>query len=112
MKDQDLIISTLCKLNQNILKEVSELRKEQEKSKVSLHHMITYFLQDSTIINDLMKEHQNQDNSWSTCLNEMEEKFTVLNEKFLAKLKEKEDIIVALQEYLEQCIASNATSSP
>ena len=41
----------------------------------------------------------------------MEVKFTLLDDKFLVELKEKEDIIVALQDDLEQCTASNATSS-
>ena len=56
MEDKDLIMSTLLKLNQNLLKEVSELWKEQEKSKFSLHHLSTYFLRDFRLINDLIKE--------------------------------------------------------
>jgi hypothetical protein len=37
----------------------------------------------------------------------MEEKFTLLNEHFLADLKEKEDIISCLQKDLQQSLASN-----
>ena len=89
MEKKDLIISTLHNLNQNLVKEVSELWKEQEKSKVALHHTSTYYLRDSRLVNDLMKEHQDQANAWYTCFEEMEENLTLLIEKFFTEIKEK-----------------------
>jgi hypothetical protein len=44
----------------------------------------------------LMEKHQDQVDTWTTCNNEVEDKFTLLNEYFLAILKEKEDIIACL----------------
>jgi hypothetical protein len=43
-----------------------------------------------------MEEHQAQVDTWTTRINEMEEKFTLLNEHSFADLKEKEDIIACL----------------
>lgn len=60
MEDEYLIILSLCKINQNIVKEVSELEKEQDKSKIAFHHMSTFFIIDSRLINDLRKENQDQ----------------------------------------------------
>jgi hypothetical protein len=54
-----------------------------------------------------MEKLQAQVDTWTTRFNEMEEKFTLLNEHFLAKLKEKEDIIACLQKYLQQSLDSN-----
>ena len=48
--------------------------------------------------------------SWTTHINDMEEKLTLLNEYFLVELKEKEDIIVCLQKYMKQFLHSNGTS--
>jgi hypothetical protein len=54
-----------------------------------------------------MEKHQAQVDTWTTHFNEMEEKFTLLNEHFLVDLKEKEDIIACLQKDLQQSLASN-----
>jgi hypothetical protein len=55
---------------------------------------------DSGLIGSLIEEHQAQVDSWTTCINEMEEKFNILNEHFLYDLKEKEDIFSYLQKDL------------
>jgi len=43
MENKDAIISTLQSLNLKLVKEVNKLRGEQEKSKISLQNMSTYF---------------------------------------------------------------------
>jgi len=55
--------------------------------------MSTYFLKGSRLIGGLVEKHRDQFDSWTTKFNEMEEKFTLLNEHFVVDLKEKEDII-------------------
>jgi hypothetical protein len=47
-----------------------------------------------------MEKHQTQVDTWITQINEMEDKFTLLNEHFLDDLKRKEDIIAYLQKDL------------
>jgi len=69
--------------------------------------MCTYFSTDFGLIVSLMEEHQAQVDTWTTHINEMKEKCTLLNEHFLADLKEKEDIIACLHKYLQQSLASN-----
>jgi hypothetical protein len=54
-----------------------------------------------------VENQEDQVDTWSTHINEMEEKFTLLNEHFLANLKEKEDIIACFQKYLQQYLSSN-----
>jgi hypothetical protein len=56
-----------------------------------------------------MEHHQAQVDTWTTCINEMEDKFTLLNEHLLVDLKEKENIIACLQKYLQQSHASYTT---
>jgi hypothetical protein len=107
MEDKDAVISTLQSLNLKLVKEVSKLRGEQERSKICLQNMCTYYSTDSELIWSLMEKHQAQVDTWTTHINEMEEKFTLLNEHFLADLKEKEDIIACLQKDLQQSLASN-----
>jgi hypothetical protein len=106
MEDKDASISTLQSLNLKLVKKVSKLRGE-EKSKICLQNMCTYFSRDSGLIGSLMEEHQAQVDIWTTRINEIEEKFGLLNEHFLADLKEKEDIIACLQKDLQRSLASN-----
>jgi hypothetical protein len=107
MEEKDAVILTLQSLNLKLVKEVSKLRGEQERSKICLQNMCTYFSRDFGLIGILMEEHQAQVDTWTTHINEMEEKFTLLNEHFLVDLKEKEDIIACLQKDLQQSLASN-----
>jgi hypothetical protein len=69
--------------------------------------MCTYFSRDSQLIGSLMEDQEAQVDTWTTHINDMEEKFTLLNEQFLVDLKEKEDIIACLQKYMKQSLASN-----
>lgn len=54
-----------------------------------------------------MEKHQAQVDTWTIRINEMDEKFTLLNEHFFVDLKEKEDIIACWQKDLQQSLASN-----
>ena len=54
-----------------------------------------------------MEDQEAQFDTWTTHNNEIEEKFTLLNEHFLVDLKEKEDIITCLQKDLQQSLDSN-----
>jgi hypothetical protein len=56
MEDKDAVILTLQSLNLKLVKEVSKLRGEQEKSKICLQNMCTYFSRDSGLIGSLMEE--------------------------------------------------------
>jgi hypothetical protein len=107
MEEKYAVILTLQSLNLKLVKEVSKLRGEQERSNICLQNMCTYFSRDSGLIGSLMEDQEAQVDTWTTHINEMEEKFTLLNEHFLVDLKEKEDIIACLQKDLQQSLASN-----
>jgi hypothetical protein len=83
-------------MNLKLVKEVSKLQGEQERSNICLQNICTYFSRDFGLIGSLMKDQEAQVDTWNTHINEMEEKFTLLNEHFLADLKEKEYIIACL----------------
>jgi hypothetical protein len=88
MEDKYVVISTLQNLNLKLVKEVKKLQGEPKISKICLQNMCTYYSMDFELIWSLMEKHQAQVDTWTTCINEMEEKFTLLDEHFLANLKE------------------------
>jgi hypothetical protein len=101
MEEKYVVVLTLQSLNLKLVKEVSKLRDEQERSNICLQKMCTYFYRDYGLIGSLMEDQKAQVDTWTTCINEMEDKFTLLNEYFLVDLKEKEDIIACLHKYLQ-----------
>jgi hypothetical protein len=107
MEEKYEVILTPQSLNLKLVKEIIKLRGEQERSNICLQNMCTYFSMDFGLIGSLVENQEDQVDTWSTHINEMEEKFTLLNEHFLANLKEKEDIIACFQKYLQQSLSSN-----
>jgi hypothetical protein len=79
-------------------------------SRLVFKSMSAYNFRDCGLIGGLMEKLKDKFDSWTTHINDMEEKLTLLNEYFLVELKEKEDIIVCLQKYMKQFLHSNGTS--
>jgi hypothetical protein len=91
MEEKYEIILTLQSLNLKLVKEVSKLRGEQERSKICLQNMCTYYSTGSELIWSLMEKQQAQVDTWTTHINDME------------------DIIACLHKYMQQSLASNVT---